>query len=58
MKPIKILIGKYLLNDNFWSFLAIIFSIVASLIHYFSGRVDKATFWMVVAIFNMVNLKD
>lgn len=54
MKPIKQLINRLVTNENFWSILGI----VASLIHYFSGNVDKACYWVLVNIFFIINLRD
>jgi hypothetical protein len=58
MKPIKQLIHRLVTNENFWSILGILGASVASLIHYFSGNVDKACYWVLVNIFLIINLRD
>ena len=58
MKPIKQLIHRLVTNENFWPILGILEASVASLIHYFSGNVDKACYWVLVIIFLIINLRD
>ena len=49
---------RFAYNDDFWSVIGLIFSILNAFNRYFiSGATDKAIFWMLVAIFCLVNLK-
>lgn len=44
-------------NDNVWCVFGTIAGVLLAFVFYFSGCVDKATFWMVCALTCIMNLK-
>lgn len=48
---------RFLLNDSVWCVVGTIAGVLLAFVFYFSGCVDKATFWMVCSLMCIMNLK-
>ena len=62
-KTILSFVGKRIIailcNDTIYSVLGVFFGVICSLINYFVSKdVPRATFWMLVALVCIMNLKE